>query len=276
MATREAFRIPLMGLRYERDWRYLDNQFLAMNAASGRDLGAVPVRLTVRGFDVVPAMPAETAATFASRIEPGKEVALLRDPTPAFVADMLAPALDGAVGTMARGFFRSDFVVTSIGFRRKYPGVQSAVSAEKGSASWHCDAGPLEHLKVIIYLSDSANHDGGTAFIEKSATDVLKRSGYVFQPRAERHDDIGRILAEIGMSNSETLVRPECGEAVVFRPAEVMHKAVVPTDGERVTATLLLLPSSVNWRDFLTANLDSVLANTGASFSQLLPRVDLN
>ncbi len=275
MTTRDPSRVGLIELRYDRDWRYADNHFISIRAAAGRDFGPVPVQLATKGFQVTPAMAAGHAARFAERIEPGREVAKLIDPTFEFVAAALAPALDGPVGALARGFFRSDFVVTSLGSRRKVGGLAALTSTEKGSSHWHCDAGPTEHLKVILYLNARSEHNGGTAFIEKPATDVLKRAGYVFQPREERHFDMGEVIHSLGLPPSEHVAQPECGEAVVFRPSQVMHKAVIPTEGERITVTLLLLPSSAPWRDFLQANLAVILANDSAAFAALQPAVDI-
>jgi hypothetical protein len=40
----------------------------------------------------------------------------------------------------------------------------------------------------------------------------------------------------------------DAGEAALFQPGRVLHRGVSPTRGDRLTATLCLLPSPVHWQ----------------------------
>ena len=41
------------------------------------------------------------------------------------------------------------------------------------SFKWHCDGGPKEHIKIMIYLNDMAEHGGNTIFSTKQVTEKL-------------------------------------------------------------------------------------------------------
>jgi hypothetical protein len=251
-----------------------------MRAAAGRALPPVPVDLTRRGFEAVRAMEGEQAKSIAGRLTPGEGIVFLDRADLGYVEGILAPALDGIVGDHIRGHFRSEFAVLGLAFRRKVAGrtgrnADGNENYEKGSAYWHCDAGPVEHLKLLVYLSALDDHDGGTIFIDRSTTDLLKRVGTVFQPVADRQLDIRPVAQSHGFELEESLLRPDLGEAVLFQPANVLHRARIPDRGERITMTLLLLPSANPWREPLRTSLDFALANHACAFPRLPARVEI-
>jgi hypothetical protein len=125
---------------------------------------------------------------------------------------------------------------------------RQAVEQESVSFRWHCDKGPSAHLKLIVYLNPTAAHGGNTEFMDLADTRAVAERGYLFGWSKIRTGDVAHLAELAGRSLATCLREREAGEAVLFQPGRVLHRGVSPTRGERLTATLCLLPSPVNWQ----------------------------
>lgn len=271
----------MIALRYDRDYGYADHHLMAMMAAKGRDFGPLPVDLAAKGFEIARAFPAEHAREILSRLDPNEGIVRLLDDSFDFLRWALHPACEGEIGSRLRALFRSEFSVTGIAFRRKIGGVSKASGKpgdayEKSSAFWHCDGGPTTHVKVLIYLAEASAHDGGTAYIDRSTTELFKAAGYLFPASEDRTMDLHGDARKAGFDYRETLLKPECGEAIIFQPSTTLHRARLPERGERVTMTLLCLPSAKSWAERIREEHRAVLDNHSCGFPPLQGRLQLS
>lgn len=259
--------------RAEATWRAFDEgrhyaQYLAHCRAQFRR-SAVPradADLEVRGFTWLRALPAERASAVAAELEGQHELALLkkdsrhlegfrisdREWLKQFLLDVLQGPADGSIA----GFFGSEYLVHWVALSL----TRAAAEQDSVSFRWHCDKGPTAHLKLIVYLNPTEMHGGNTEFMDLADTAAVARRGYLFGWSRTRTGDVSR-LARIAGRPLATHVRARgAGEAVLFQPARVLHRGLSPTRGPRLTATLCLLPSPVNWQRALECETLSDLA----------------
>ncbi len=113
---------------------------------------------------------------------------------------------------------------------------------------WHCDSGPSRYLNLLIYLNPTAEHGGGTEFLDRSTTDAIAESGYIFGPTRKRKADLANIARAWGIAIQPIQFDLDAGEGILFQPSRVLHKGLLPDRGERWTLAFCLLPSPVPWR----------------------------
>lgn len=117
------------------------------------------------------------------------------------------------------------------------------------SSKWHCDGGPVKHLKLITYLNGYDEHGSGTAVLDKESTDKLKDIGYIFNYVVKRSNDIEPLCNHYDINHTPNLIKPNAGDSILFNPHQVAHKAVAPNKGKaRYSFTLCLLPSELHWK----------------------------
>ena len=133
------------------------------------------------------------------------------------------------------------------GRERSDPGGEPNVSF-----SWHCDGGPTKHLKVLLYLNGSDEHGGNTRFLDRATTDAFKKIGYVFCDIDHRLDDLAALAGEHGIAYRPLEAPMRTGEAILFEPANVLHKGVWPTRAPRYLLQICIVPSPMPWRGELT------------------------
>ena len=154
--------------------------------------------------------------------------------------------LQGALDGRLVRFFRSEYMIYWFTITKVSPG-----GSGDPSFLWHRDWGPEAHAKVMVYLNPSSEHGGGTLFLDAKTTTRVDRAGYGFPPANQRVDDLGPFADHVGAP-----IRPDCepmeaGEAVVFKPQQVLHRGVLPTREPRYVLTLCLRPSPIPWQDVL-------------------------
>jgi hypothetical protein len=156
---------------------------------------------------------------------------------------LLGDVLQGRVDESVAGFFGSEYLVHWVAFSL----TRRAPEQESVSFRWHCDKGPSAHLKLIIYLNSTVEHGGNTEFMELADTMAVAQRGYLFGWSKTRTGDVARLARMAGRGLATQLRDRQAGEAVLFQPGRVLHRGVSPTRGDRLTATLCLLPSPVPW-----------------------------
>ncbi len=138
-----------------------------------------------------------------------------------------------------QSYFQSEFAVLWYHFQKVESGIEDNVSKK-----WHCDGGPSEHLKLILYFDDSADHGSGTGFYSLKATEVLKKAGYIFTPLIERRESVDSLLRSLGVDESPNAFWPSTGDMLMFNPFKVAHRAIPPKLGcRRFCLTFCLIPA---------------------------------
>jgi hypothetical protein len=142
--------------------------------------------------------------------------------------------------------FESEYLPTTIGFSR----TEAGFDAE--SARWHYDGGPLKHLVMMIYLTDS-EPDGAstTIFVNRETSEKFFECGYAYGPRENRQDDEGiRQLSEmVGIEFKPINLDTKAGDAVLFDARHIMHRGFYPKIGPRYSIALALIPYANNWKE---------------------------
>lgn len=144
----------------------------------------------------------------------------------------------------AARFFGSEFFVYWFTVTRATP----VRELGRNSFRWHCDRGPVGHLKLLLYLNGCEEHGGGTEFLDLETTRGLRASGYVFAPVKTRVTDLAPLAERFGVAYAPWSPELRAGEGVLFQPSSVLHRGMLPTHGHRDVITVCLLPSPIPWQ----------------------------
>ena len=164
-----------------------------------------------------------------------------------FRVSLMAKIFTGAVDRRISGYFGSEYLPLWCRFFRNDPAGDRNISF-----SWHCDGGPTKHLKLLLYLNASQEHGGNTQFLDRPTTDAFKGIGYVFCDINHRLDDLSALAERHGIPYAPMEAPVRTGEAILFEPANVLHKGVWPTRGSRYLLQICIVPSPMPWRDACT------------------------
>jgi hypothetical protein len=159
--------------------------------------------------------------------------------------DLPSGSLTKEVDEQAAGFFGSEYFVYWFTITRATPVPELGLN----SFRWHCDRGPVGHLKLLLYLNGHEEHGGGTDFLDLETTRALEPSGYVFAPVKTRVADLAPLAARSAVAWAPWSPQMRAGEGILFQPSNVLHRGRLPTHGERFVITVCLLPSPIAWRD---------------------------
>lgn len=160
------------------------------------------------------------------------------------IYDMTNKILTGEVDRIISNYFRSEYFVYWTTFARTLPREEAGTSYK-----WHRDAGPSRHVKIIVYLNSSDEHDGKTEAISSAVTERIDDAGYGFVPVDQRVDDIRPFFEAANEPYETTLPKVEPGLGLLINPVNTLHRGVHPTFGQRYVMTLCILPSTIPWRD---------------------------
>jgi hypothetical protein len=155
----------------------------------------------------------------------------------------LAPTVDAAI----REYFGSEYLVHWF----TVSATPASSSPPSVSFRWHCDKGPRDHLKLIVFLNDVEEHGGGTAFLNRADSEAVAESGYLFGRAKKRALDTASLGAICGKHLSPIEIYPAAGDAVLFEPSRIVHSGITPRHGIRYALTLCLLPSPLDWKQSL-------------------------
>lgn len=206
-------------------------------------------RLDRDGFDVVDCVSPETAS----------EVARQDWPT------ALDRVLSGPLATRIRIAFTSEFAPIHVKF------IYTKAGEENPSFFWHCDAGPVAHLKVLVYLNET---DAATGIISRAETDLFEKAGYPFGPLSERvgDDGLNEIAVQGGFTYRPVWTSPRPGRGVLFEPRNVLHRGRPPFSGAREMLQVVFVPWNTPWQQFVDEHRDWIEDNVGAGFPRLVPQ----
>ncbi len=228
--------------------------------------------LVTAGVAVVPALTGATTKRLQTYLDASEEGVV----SPASMgreeaAELMSEILDGDIGDAVRQLFGSEFGAVFMEISRNWDrkGMEGR-GRRLNSTRWHCDGGPTEQCRILVYLSGADEHDSGTWIADLQATDALKRCGYVFCKPEERLTDLLPLTERLGLRFEPRLVCPQAGEAILVNPGRRLHRKELPTRGVRDTLGLTLIPAPGGWRRFLDTTWNFLRDNTTAGFPELI------
>ena len=166
-----------------------------------------------------------------------------------YLNTLFQKVLDSSVDQKLIQYFKSEYFIYWHRIGRTLPGKES-----RRSLLWHCDKGPSCHLKLMLYLNDCDEHGGNTEFFNRSDTQQLEKTGYLFSPVRARKSDLSAFTAKAGIKNQPIKWNMKAGEALIFEPSRVIHRGVIPQKAPRYVLTLCLLPSPIHWHEAFMQN----------------------
>lgn len=194
------------------------------------------------GLCQIKALSSDTCARLRDWIDQAGGRVPLKSYDLGFVRQVLEETFSPENDAILKNHFSSHYFVPFINFFRTDPGMEDM------SYHWHCDWGPTGHLKLFCYLADSDSHDGSTIFLDRGATTLLQRAGYVFgQDFVNRNMDLEPLCRELGIAYAPQDLRPDAGDAALFEPAGVIHRGNVPKRGHRYVMQVGIIPSMLPW-----------------------------
>lgn len=224
--------------------------------------------LATRGSAVAPALSAETCARLQTVLDASERGSVYAD---AFgktgLQALMSEAFSGERAEAVRHLFGTEFVAVFVTLDRNWDEAGMERRGRKvNSTLWHCDGGPTEQCRVLVYLNGPEDHDSATWVADLPSTEALKRAGYVHCDLHHRRADLGPLCDRLGIDFSPTPLTPERGEAILVNPARHMHRKELPTRGFRDALSCGLVPTPVSWRRFLDSAWPVVAQNQNADF----------
>jgi hypothetical protein len=208
-----------------------------------------------RGFEHLRVMSVEQAAQLREMVVTRAHVAPLRKSAgmvnrlhlddSGLEERLLNAVLPPSVAEKIRAFFGSEFFVYWFTVTRALPVREQT----RNSFLWHCDRGPQAHLKLLIYLNGTREHGGNTEFTDLETTRRMAATGYIFGSMDDRLEDLGALARRAGIEFRPVAREIAAGEGILFQPARVLHRGLLPETTPRDVVTLCLLPSPVPWRE---------------------------
>ncbi|MBA6264343.1 MAG: GSCFA domain-containing protein [Colwellia sp.] len=128
--------------------------------------------------------------------------------------------------------------------------INDTVTSTDYSCKWHCDAGPKNHLKVLIYLNGIEEHGSDTSYLSPESTQQLKDVGYIFNDIKNRETDLSALCQHFDIDFTPKYAKPNAGDTIIFNPNQIAHRAL-PTKGAkpRYVMDFCLLQNEVPWRE---------------------------
>ncbi len=159
---------------------------------------------------------------------------------------LLASILNERVDKEIKNYFKSNYAILFFAART----LINDGNQENISTKWHCDAGPTNFINVMCYLEDDSEHGSSTLLMDEITTKKLKEIGYVYCSKDDRKEEISDLLDHYQLSSEVTRYAFKAGEAIVFCPTKLIHRAQTPKEGKkRTTIDICLIPSPVPWRE---------------------------
>lgn len=210
--------------------------------------------LARHGFEVVSILPPSEAASVkaailarASKTRASKKdidyADVVQFDDSSFLLPIFERILSRDIDARLVAHFRSEYFIYSFGMNRTMPARRS-----RRSFLWHCDRGPQDFLKINLFLDATAEHGGTTEFIDRDESAALERLGYTFGPNKRRVPDLTALARRAGIEAHPVHPDVGAGEALLFEPANVLHRGILPSRGTRHMLSLMFAPSPVPWK----------------------------
>ena len=169
-----------------------------------------------------------------------------------FRIEVLEKILREGVDDRIAGYFESNFAPIWCRFQKASPDQDIWPPSFK----WHCDGGPIKHLKILLYLSSSEESGGNTIFLSKEETDEFRRIGYVFTELDKRLEDLSYLAEVFSVGYNPFMFDINRGEGLLFEPFNLLHKGIKPTLKNRYIMQICFIAAATDWKD-ICMNTDS-------------------
>ncbi|MCW8863855.1 MAG: GSCFA domain-containing protein [Colwellia sp.] len=164
---------------------------------------------------------------------------------PSVLEVILPQVLTEEVDEHLRSYFDSEYCV----FWWSINKVHIDDEEEWYSTKWHCDGGPVKHLKLITYLNGYEEHGSDTGYLDEKSTLALKDIGYIFNQMHERNIDIEPLCQHFDINYQPKGVKANVGDTVIFNPYQLAHRAIPPKVGvPRYALNFCIVPSELHWK----------------------------
>lgn len=158
------------------------------------------------------------------------------------LSHVFTPEVDARI----KAYFRSNYTPIWCKFYANQP---HGPGGTEPAFSWHQDAGPTKHLKLLIYLNSSEESGGNTHYINKQETELFEEIGYTFCPLERRVRDLSEIAELYKINFNPIILDIQEGEGLLFEPANILHKGIWPSKALRYIMQICILPSALSWRN---------------------------
>ena len=176
--------------------------------------------------------------------------------------ELMATIFRGQVRNEIEHYFQSHFMPYYINAWRTLPkNLCDLGDRDDISYRWHCDSGPSRMLKILFYLNDFDEHQGGTLLMDLHRTRRLSEFGYTGCPINHRRENLDAILNHLGEPQQPTEFHAQAGQGFLFQNTNVLHKGMAPTRGPRFAIQIGLIPSPAPWQAAFKNLQNKLLAN---------------
>jgi hypothetical protein len=190
--------------------------------------------------------------------------------TLAEMADLFDLLFAGPLDDALAAVLQADYIPIFVGAGVTTPVGAAGEPENDLSNRWHCDGGPHNHLKLLLYLDDLDSHDGATMVVDRAVTDHFKRAGYAFDELHTRVSDLSVLAEALAIRPCPTLTcRPGKGEALLLEPANVLHRGYRPTFGARHVLTVGIVPFPFDRQSILPRAYATIRSNTEFDFPNM-------
>jgi hypothetical protein len=208
-----------------------------------------------RGFDLVPVMTPPEAGDFrdlllrrlSKTVRSKEEIdygEVLRFDDSSFLLPFMERILSSHMDARMIAHFRSEYFIYSYAVMRVMPAARA-----RRAFLWHSDRGPRDFMKINLFLDPTSEHGSTTEFISRSESAALEQLGYTFGPNKRRVSDLSGLARLVGRNIRPVHPDIKAGEALVFEPANVLHRGILPDRGTRHIVSLMLAPSPIHWQE---------------------------
>jgi len=207
--------------------------------------------LALKGFETIKAFNPCQALEIKNYLEDnehllwegnGVETARMRDTFYTF--GLLLNLFTDDVERRITGFLKSEFFVYSLAFLRSSPGVTA-----KYPPLWHREPGPTGFVTVILSLNGSDEHGGGISCLDRETSAKIGEAGYAFPRERDLADELSAFAGEAKVPYEPSHGWMAAGQALLFRPRDVLHRALPPERRACYMLSLVLLPSPIRWQE---------------------------
>lgn len=160
---------------------------------------------------------------------------------------MLETIINPHVDKLIAGYFMSEYAPIWMRIYKNEPTENIWAPAN----FWHTDSGPSKHLKVLLYLCDTEEIGGNTAYCDKFTTQRFKNAGYLFGPVNKRLTDLSELSKQHNIKWESQTAHIKPGEGIIFEPMNIMHRALWPTKAPRYYIQICFVPAFRPWNEII-------------------------
>ena len=167
----------------------------------------------------------------------------------AFARNLLRKVFTPEIDQAIISYFQSEYMPRWISFNRNDVGFEDVESF-----LWHFDGGPSKHLKILAYFTSNKVSGGGTEVFDRETSRRYADAGYAFPYVKHRLADLEPLAQQLSLPYNPTLLDINEGDALLFNPMNILHRAVPATKAPRYLMQVYIRPCSEKWLPFCIKN----------------------